>query len=70
MFDNKLKITRIWPAVIAAMPEIYFRFCFLAVHTRTTRLSIRTLHNSSMVRHTHSTFAKKNGTKFHVVWRQ
>ena len=49
-------ITRIWPAVIAAMPEneIYFRICFLAVHTRTARLSIHTLHDSSTVRHTHA----------------
>ena len=27
------------------MPEIYFRFCFLAVHIQTARLSIRTLHD-------------------------
>ena len=27
------------------MPEIYFRFCFLAVHIQTARLSIRKLHD-------------------------
>jgi len=42
-FTLKIKVTRICPAVIAAMPEIYFRFCFLAVHTPyTDRTAVHT----------------------------
>ena len=39
---HKIKyLTRIWPAVIAAMHEIYFRFCFSAVHTHAARHAVR-----------------------------